>query len=415
MPWYSGPTILKHLETIDVFNEILNKPTRFPVQWTNRPDSNFRGFSGLLHSGSLSVGDTITIFPSLQKSKIMEIFEPTGTVRSTRAGKSITITLETEVDVSRGDMIANAIDPPHVADKLAAHIVWMNEANLLPERTYDIRFATSETKAQIISLDHKIDVNTFNKHAVKTLAINDIGYCKVSLARPVAFDSYTENKFTGSFVLIDTETKATVGAGIIDYPLRRSSNIKWHNMKITKEIRSQNLKQHPIILWFTGISGSGKSSIADTLEQELLNRGHSTYLLDGDNVRHGLNKDLGFTDQDRVENIRRVAEVGNLLVDAGLIVLACFISPFKAERNMARALFRNNEFIEVFVDTPLKLCESRDPKGLYKKARSGKLKNFTGIDSPYEKPSKPEIHLKTENKTINELVNQIISYLEDKI
>ena len=415
MPWYSGPTILRFLETIDVYNEILTKPTRFPVQWANRPDSNFRGFSGLLHSGSISVGESITIFPSLQKSKIMEIFEPNGSVSSTQAGKSITITLETEVDVSRGDMIATAIDPPHIADKLAAHIVWMNETNLLPERTYDIRFATSETKAQIISLEHKIDINTFNKHAVKTLAINDIGYCKVSLSRPVAFDSYTENKFTGSFVLIDTETKATVGAGIIDYPLRRSSNIKWHNMKITKEIRSQNLKQRPIILWFTGISGSGKSSIADKLEQELLNRGHSTYLLDGDNVRHGLNKDLGFTDQDRVENIRRVAEVGNLMVDAGLIVLACFISPFKAERNMARELFKNNEFIEVFVDTPLELCEYRDPKGLYKKARSGKLKNFTGIDSPYEKPTEAEIHLKTKNKSIDELANQILSYLEDKI
>ena len=415
MSWYSGPTILEFLETTDVFNEILTKPTRLPVQWTNRPNPNFRGFSGLLHSGSLSVGDSITIFPSLQKNKITEILEPNGTVPSTQAGKSITVTLETEVDVSRGDMIATSIDPPHVADKLAAHIVWMHEANLLPERTYDIRFATSETKAQILSLDHKIDINTFNKHAVKTLAINDIGYCKVSLSRPVAFDSYTENKFTGSFILIDTETKATVGAGIIDYPLRRSSNIKWQNMKVTKFIRGQNLKQRPIILWFTGISGSGKSSIADQLEQELLNRGHSTYLLDGDNIRHGLNKDLGFTDQDRVENIRRVAEVGNLMVDAGLIVLACFISPFKAERNMARELFKNNEFIEIFVDTPLELCEYRDPKGLYKKARSGKLKNFTGIDSPYEKPTKPEIHLKTKNKNINKLVHQILYYLEGKI
>ncbi len=415
MPWYSGPTILSFLESVDVTDEKLKKPTRFPIQWVNRPNSNFRGFSGILCSGSISVGDPITIFPSLQESKVAEILEPEGNVPITHAGKSITITLETEVDVSRGDLIATSIDSPHVADKLAAHIVWMHHANLLPERTYDIRFATSETTAQIISLNHKIDVNTFNKHAAKTLELNEIGYCKLSLARPVAFDSYVDNKFTGSFILIDRETKATVGAGIIDYPLRRSSNIKWHDMRVTKKTREQNLKQRPIILWFTGISGSGKSSIADKLEQSLLNRGHSTYLLDGDNVRHGLNKDLGFTDQDRVENIRRVAEVAHLMVDAGLIVLACFISPFKAERQMARSLFEDHEFIEVFVDTPIELCEIRDTKGLYKKARSGKLKNFTGIDSTYERPTKPEIYLKTENKTINELVTVILSYLEGKI
>ena len=413
--WYSGPTVLEYLEKINISDEIALNPARLPIQWVNRPHSNFRGFSGLLQSGLLSVGDTVTIFPSLQKSKILEIYEPSGKVINTQAGNSITITLEKEVDVSRGDMIAIASHPPYVADKLAAHIVWMDKTSLLPERTYDIRFATSETKAQIISLDYKLDVNTLNKHATKTLEINEIGYCKVSLSKLVAFDSYRDNKFTGSFILIDKESKATVGAGMIDYPLRRSSNIKWHSMEINKKSRSLNLEQRPLILWFTGMSGSGKSSIADKLEQMLLARGHATYLLDGDNVRHGLNKDLGFTDQDRVENIRRVAEVGSLMVDAGLVVLACFISPFKAERSMARGLFANNEFIEVFVDTPLRVCEDRDPKGLYKKARSGQLKNFTGIDSIYEAPKNPEIHLKTENTTIDELVDVIIAFLERRL
>ena len=415
MGWYSGPTILSYLEKVDVFNDILSKPARLPIQWVNRPNSSFRGFSGLLHSGSMSVGDEVTIFPSSQRSKIVKIFEPNGEVQVTQAGKSITLTLKNEVDVSRGDMIANDIDAPHVADKLSAHIVWMDKTSLLPERTYDIRFATSETKAQIISLEHKIDIDSLSKHAAKTLSMNEIGYCKLSLSCPIAFDSYIKNKFTGSFILIDRESKATAGAGIIDYPLRRSSNIRWHNMEINKKSRAQNFKQHPLILWFTGLSGSGKSSIADQLEQALVDRGHSTYLLDGDNVRHGLNKDLGFTDQDRVENIRRVAEVGNLMVDAGLIVLACFISPFRAERSMARALFEDDEFIEIFVDTPIETCEKRDPKGLYKKARSGQLNNFTGLDSPYETPNSPEIHLQTKNDEINIAVRQILSYLEGKI
>lgn len=413
--WYSGPTILEYLENVNISDDIVLNPPRLPIQWVNRPHSSFRGFSGLLQSGLLSVGDSVTIFPSLQKSKISEIYEPSGKVIKTQAGNSITVTLETEVDVSRGDMIATDSHPPYVADKLAAHIVWMDKTSLLPERTYDIRFATSESKAQIVSLDYKVDVNTLNKHATKTLGINEIGYCKVSLSKPVAFDSYRDNKFTGSFILIDKESKATVGAGMIDYPLRRASNIKWHSMEINKKSRSLNLGQQPLILWFTGMSGSGKSSIADQLEQVLLTRGHATYLLDGDNVRHGLNKDLGFTDQDRVENIRRVAEVGSLMVDAGLIVLACFISPFKAERSMARELFGDNEFIEVFVDAPLRVCEDRDPKGLYKKARSGQLKNFTGIDSIYETPENPELHLKTENSTIDELVDVIVAFLESRL
>ena len=415
MNWYSGPSILDLLEKIDIFSEIADKPTRLPIQWVNRPNSSFRGFSGLINSGSLSVGDPVTIFPSLQKSSISEILGPNGKVAVASAGKSVTVTLETQIDISRGDIIAKKTSPPHVADKMAAHIVWMGNSSLLPERTYDIRFATAETQTQIMSLDHKVDINNLSKNAAKTLSLNEIGYCKLSLSKQIAFDSYSENKFTGSFILIDRETKATVGAGMIDHPLRRSSNIKWQNMKITKESRAKNLKQRPLILWFTGMSGSGKSSIANKLEEALVNLGHSTYLLDGDNVRHGLNKDLGFTDQDRVENIRRVAEVGNLMVDAGLIVLACFISPFRAERTMARALFEDKEFIEIFVDTALEICEARDPKGLYKKARSGKLKNFTGIDSVYESPLAPEIHLTTENTGIDELVSHILSHLKGKI
>lgn len=415
MDWYFGPTILEILEKVDIADNLIETPLRLPVQWVNRPNANFRGFSGLIHSGHLKTGDSITIYPSEKKSKIQAIFEPTGHVEKTQAGRSVTVTLVDNLDVSRGDMIATNEFPPDVADKLAAHIIWMDKNNLLPERPYDIRFATSETTAQITNLEHKIDINSLSKHASKTLAQNEIGYCKIALSQPIAFDSYSKNKFTGSFILIDRESKATVGAGIIDFALRRAANIQWHNMKINKENRAKRYRQKPMILWFTGMSGSGKSTIADRLEQKLVERGYFTYLLDGDNVRHGLNKDLGFADQDRVENIRRVAEVGKLMVDAGLLVMACFISPFKAERAMARSLFKKDEFIEIFVDASLDICEARDPKGLYKKARSGQLKNFTGIDSAYEIPQNSEIHLNTENSNVNSLVSSILETLKAKL
>ncbi|MEE2773585.1 MAG: adenylyl-sulfate kinase [Pseudomonadota bacterium] len=415
IPWYKGPSLLEVLENIDVSANITDAETRFPVQIVNRPDQNFRGYSGTLVSGKLSCGDMITVHPSFKKCQISKIIEPTGPVKRSQAGKSITIVLSEEIDISRGDMITKSSSKPYVVDQLAAHVIWLDHTALLPERIYDIRFATKETTAQITTLEYKIDFESLDHHAAKTLKLNEIGFCKIALADAVAFDSYDDNKVTGSFILIDRETKATVGAGVIDYGLRRASNIQWHNMKIDKRLRSKRYNQKPMMLWFTGLSGSGKSTIADKLEQKLVERGHFTYLLDGDNLRHGLNKDLGFTDKDRIENIRRVAEVGKLMVDAGLLVLACFISPFKAEREMARLLFNNDEFFEIFVDTPLKICEARDPKGLYKKARSGELKNFTGIDSEYEAPLNADIHLDAGTQSVEKLVNQVLKFLEKKI
>ena len=415
IPWYKGPYLLEALEEIEVSLTIADEPARFPVQFVNRPHQDFRGFSGMLVSGTLSCGDIVTVYPSSKQCQISNIIEPKGSVKTTQAGRSITIVLDQEIDVSRGDMITDTCSKPYVLDQLAAHVIWMDVTALLPERTYDIKFATRETTAQITNLEYKIDIQSLEHHAAKTLELNEIGFCKIALAEAVTFDAYKANKLTGSFILIDRESKSTVGAGMIDFGLRRAANIQWHDMKTTKEIRSKRYNQKPIMLWFTGLSGSGKSTIADKLEQKLVQRGHLTYILDGDNLRHGLNKDLGFTDKDRIENIRRVAEVGKLMVDAGLIVLACFISPFKAEREMARLLFGEDEFFEIFVNTPLNICENRDPKGLYKKARLGELKNFTGIDSDYEAPLNPEIHLKTHNKGVEKLVDQILKYLDKKI
>ncbi len=415
MSWYSGPTIIEYLEQVNALEKISSEPFRLPVQWVNRPNPSFRGFSGLIQSGKVKINDTVRVYPSTQKSKVIDIIAPNGNAKSAQKGQSVTILLKDDIDISRGDLIASNFSAPDLANKLAAQIIWMDEKPMLPERTYNIKFLTTETSAQILSLDYKIDVNTYNNQPAKTLKMNEIGYCKIALAKSVAFDSYSQNRHTGSFILIDRDTRATVGAGTIKFALRRSSNIKWHNMTISKETRAKLYKQDPLCLWFTGISGSGKSTIADKLEQKLVERGHLTYLLDGDNIRHGLNKDLGFTDEDRVENIRRVAEVSKLMVDAGLIVIACFISPFRAERKMARELFNKNEFIEVFVDASLAICESRDPKGLYKKARSGQITNFTGIDSPYEVPNNPEIHLNTDTNNIEKLVTEILAHLKNKL
>ncbi|MDA0341456.1 MAG: adenylyl-sulfate kinase, partial [Proteobacteria bacterium] len=346
-----------------------------------------------------------------RSATVSRIVGPSGDLDRAQAGQSVTLVLDREIDISRGDIIAERGDPPEVADQFAAHLIWMDHEAMLPERSYVIRLASTTATAQITDLVHRIDVNTLDFLAAKTLELNDVGYCKIALDRAIAFDAHADNPGTGAFVLIDTFTNATVGAGVIDFALRRASNIAWHDMKIDKAARARINGQKPCVLWFTGLSGAGKSTVADRLEQKLLSMGKRTYLLDGDNVRHGLNKDLGFTDQDRVENIRRVAEVAKLMVDAGLVTLVSFISPFRSERQMARALMEDGEFIEIFVDTPLEICEARDPKGLYKKARAGELKNFTGIDSIYEAPLDAEIVLKSSEQDVDALVDQVIAHL----
>lgn len=409
--WYTGPSLMTLLETIDVGRDDGDAIFRFPVQWVNRPNSDFRGFSGTIVSGSISVGDGVTVSPSGKKSRIKQIAGPSGPLHTAMTGQAVTLVLEDEIDVSRGDLISKSGSEPVIADQFAAHVLWMGDEPMLPERVYRVRFVTAEATAQVTDLTHMVEVNSLEKTAAKTLSMNEVGYCKVAIDREVAFDAFSDNRRTGAFVLIDNLTNATVGAGVIDFALRRASNLAWHDMKIDKVLRSRINAQKPTILWFTGLSGAGKSTIADRLEQKLQSMGRRTYLLDGDNVRHGLNKDLGFTDQDRVENIRRVGEVAKLMIDAGLITLVSFISPFRSERLMARDLVEPGEFFEIFVDTPLEVCEARDPKGLYKKARSGALKNFTGIDSDYEAPENPEIRLKSGEQTVDAMVEQIIDQL----
>ena len=413
MAWYQGPTLMGLLEGAEIPRGDAGADLRLPVQWVNRPNLDFRGFSGTIASGRISTGDTVTAALTGRSSRVARIVAPGGDVDSAGAGRAVTVCLEDEIDISRGDVLS-AGNLPQVADQFAAHVVWMDTEAMLPERTYQIRFATAQATVQVTDLVHQIDVNTLDQLAAKTLELNEVGYCKLALDRAVAFDAYGDNRTMGAFVLIDRFTNATVGAGVIDFALRRASNIEWHDMKVDKGARARANGQTPCVLWFTGFSGSGKSTVADALEQKLHALGRRTYLLDGDNVRHGLNKDLGFTDQDRVENIRRVAEVSKLMVDAGLIVLTSFISPFRAERAMARDLMEDGEFVEVFVDTPLEICEARDPKGLYKKARAGELKNFTGIDSDYEVPEAAEIVLKSGESDPEALADQIIQWLETR-
>ncbi len=413
MPWYDGPPLMEILETIEIDRDDLAKDFRLPVQRVNRPDSDFRGFSGTVASGSLACGETVTASLSGKTSTVARILGPSGELERATAGQAVTLVLADEIDISRGDLIAAGETRPEVADQFAAHVIWMDGEAMLPERPYVARFATATAIAQVTDLTHRVDVNTLDHLAAKTLELNEVGYCKIALDRPVPFDAYADNRETGAFVLIDKFTNATVAAGVIDFALRRASNIAWHDMKVDKVARARANEQKPCVLWFTGLSGAGKSTVADRLEQKLHASGKRTYLLDGDNVRHGLNKDLGFTDQDRVENIRRVAEVARLTVDAGLIVLVSFISPFRSERQMARALMEEDEFVEIFVDTPLEVCEQRDPKGLYKKARAGQLKNFTGIDSEYETPLNAELTLKSGEADVDALVDQVIDYLKD--
>lgn len=395
MPWFKGPFLLEHLETVDVDTALADRPFRLPVQWVNRPNLDFRGFSGTIVSGRVAPGDTIAVAASGRTSKVARIVTQDGDLTSASAGEAVTLTLADEIDISRGDILSSAQARPEVSEQFAAHLIWMAEEPLLPGRQYLLKLATATVPAQVTALKHKVDVNTLHHSAAKTLNLNEIGYVNLSLTQPLAFDPYRDCRDTGGFILLDRFTNATVGAGMIDFGLRRATNVHWQALDVNKEARAALKHQKPAVLWFTGLSGSGKSTIANLVERQLHAEGRHTYILDGDNVRHGLNRDLGFTDADRVENIRRVAEAAKLFVEAGLIVLVSFISPFKSERRMARELLAPGEFIEVFVDTPLEICMQRDVKGLYAKAKAGKIKNFTGIDSPYERPQNPELTLTT--------------------
>ncbi|MBP2316098.1 sulfate adenylyltransferase subunit CysN [Azospirillum soli] len=414
MDWYKGPTLLAQLETMEVSSDALNRPFRLPVQWVNRPDQHFRGFSGTIAGGTVRPGDPVAILPSGRTTTVSRVVTMDGDLEEGVADQAVTLVLAEEVDVSRGDVIAAADARPEVADQFAAHIVWMSEQPLLPGRSYLLRLGTSTVGAQVTELKHVLNVNTQEHVAAKHLDLNAVGLCNVALDRPVPFDAYADNRATGSFVLIDRISNATVGCGMIDFALRRASNIHWQPMKVDKAARGALNGQKPCVLWFTGLSGSGKSTIADLVEQELHRRGRRTMSLDGDNVRHGLSRDLGFTDEDRVENIRRVSEVAKLMVDAGLIVLVSFISPFRSERRTARELMEQGEFLEIFVDAPLEVCEARDPKGLYRKARAGQLPHFTGLGSSYEPPEAPELHLNSADETPERLAARVVAALEER-
>ncbi|MBD1545112.1 sulfate adenylyltransferase subunit CysN [Roseibium aggregatum] len=414
MGWYNGPTLLEHLETVDVGEHVLEAPFRFPVQWVNRPNLDFRGYSGTIASGKVAVGDSVVVAGPGKTSKVARIIAPEGDVKTARAEEAVTITLEDEIDISRGDQLCAPEARPDVADQMAAHVIWMADDAMLPGRSYLMKIGTKTVTATVTEIKHKINVNSFEHIAAKKLDLNEIAFCNLALSQAVAFDPYEANRSTGSFILIDRMTNATVGAGMVWFALRRATNIHWQALEVDKAARAESLGQKPAVLWFTGLSGSGKSTIASIVEKKLHAEGKQTYTLDGDNIRHGLNRDLGFTDADRVENIRRVGEVARLFADAGLITLVSFISPFRSERGMARELLDEGEFFEVFVDTPIEECKKRDPKGLYKKAAAGEIKNFTGIDSPYEAPENAEIHLHNVNRDPEEVADEVIRFLKDK-
>jgi len=414
MAWYHGSTLMGYLETVEI-NELRmqQQPFRLPVQWVNRPNLDFRGFAGTIASGTIKPGDTIRVQPSGKESVVTRIVAHGGDLPMAVAGQSITLTLADEVDISRGDVISAKDSPAETADQFEATLVWMHDEPLLPGRPYLMKVANKTVVLTVTSIKHQVNVNTLEHIAARKLELNEIGVCNISLDRAIAFDAYADNPDTGGFIIIDRHANNTVGAGMLTFALRRSHNIHFQHLDVDKARRSEIKHQRACVLWFTGLSGAGKSTIANLVEQKLHAAGRHTYLLDGDNVRHGLNKDLGFTDTDRVENIRRIAEVSRLMVDAGLIVITSFISPFESEREMARGLFEDGEFIEIFVDTPLSVAESRDTKGLYQKARTGKLRNFTGIDSPYERPTNPEIIVDTSEMSPEQAASQILEYLEN--
>ncbi|MAS15480.1 MAG: adenylyl-sulfate kinase [Nitratireductor sp.] len=413
-PWYSGPTLLEHLETVDIEVEAEGRPFRFPVQYVSRPNLDFRGFAGTVASGHIGVGDPVTVAKSGKQTRIRRIVTQDGDLDVASEGQAVTLVLEDEVELSRGNMLVTPEARPHVADQFAATLVWFDENPLLPGRSYILRTETDEVSATVSHLKHRRNINNFAEEAATCLNLNEVGLCNFSTQAPIAFDAFRDNRVTGAFILIDRLTNATVGAGMIEWPLRRAANIHWQALDVTRQSRAALKHQKPAVLWFTGLSGSGKSTIASLLEKKLHASGRHTYVLDGDNIRHGLNRDLGFTDADRVENIRRVAETAKLMADAGLIVLVSFISPFRAERRMARELMNDGEFVEVFVDTPFEECARRDPKGLYAKALKGEIKNFTGVDSPYEAPEKADIHVETTARAPEELVDEIEAWLRER-
>ncbi len=412
--WYDGPSLIEYLETVPVGNKRLDTPFRMPVQWVNRPNLDFRGFSGQIASGRVKPGDRIKSMPSGRQSTIDRIVTSTGDLAEAVAGQSVTLTLSDEIDASRGDVIVTADDPTEVSDQFQVRILWMSEVPLLPGRRYYLKIGAKTVLATVNAPKYGIDVNTLSDVPAKTLELNQIGVTTISLDQSIAFDPYDVNRELGGFILIDRMTNDTVGLGLIDFALRRASNIHWQAMDVDRTALAQQKGQKAAVLWFTGLSGSGKSTIANALQKLLFAKGKHTFTLDGDNVRHGLNRDLGFTDADRVENIRRVANVARLMSDAGLITLVSFISPFRAERQMARSLMADGEFIEIHVDTPLDVVEKRDVKGLYKKARAGEIKNFTGISSPYEPPANPEIRIGTVGLTPEEAAEEILRFLVEK-
>ena len=410
--WYDGPALIDHLESVEIANiAAQERAFRMPVQWVNRPNLDFRGFSGLIGSGTVAPGDPVRIVPSGKTSTVKSIVTFDGKLEEAVAGQSVTLTLEDEVDCSRGDVISTADNPPEASDQFEATIVWMDEEALKPGRGYWLKLASQMVTATIAEPKYEINVNTMDHLAAKTLQLNSIGVAEVHTERPITFEPYADSRSLGGFILVDKITNATVGAGMLHFSLRRAQNVHWQATTITRDDHAAMKNQKPRVLWFTGLSGSGKSTIANAVEQRLNLMNRHTFLLDGDNVRHGLNKDLGFTEADRIENIRRVGEVAKLMTDAGLIVLTAFISPFRAERDMVRSMMDECEFIEIFVDTPLEVAEERDVKGLYKKARSGELKNFTGIDSPYEAPAEPEIRVNTVAMTVDEAADHIVSQI----
>jgi bifunctional enzyme CysN/CysC len=412
MPWYHGSTLLSFLETVKINNDDMQAaPMRMPVQWVNRPNLDFRGFTGMLASGTVKPGDAIRVQPSGKTSQIARIVSMDGDLDEAVAGQSVTLTLSDEIDISRGDIISTSEAPAGSADQFETTIVWMHDEPLLPGRPYLLKSGTKTVTVTITGIKHQINVNTLEHMAAKQLELNAIGVCNISTDQQIAFDPYTENRTTGAFILIDRISNETVGAGMLHFALRRSDNIHMQATDVDKSARADMKGQSACVVWFTGLSGSGKSTIANLVEKKLAAVGRHTYLLDGDNVRHGLNKDLGFTDADRVENIRRIGEVARLMVDSGLIVLTAFISPFRSERALARSLVDGGEFVEVYAETPLAVAEARDPKGLYRKARRGELKNFTGIDSPYEAPEQPEILVDTSAMSAEQAAEKVIAEL----
>jgi bifunctional enzyme CysN/CysC len=412
--WYRGPVLLDYLESVDVEDAAADRPFRFPVQWVNRPNPDFRGYAGTVASGAVAAGDPVVVAASGRTTFVKELLTYEGAQASAQSGDAITMTLTDEIDLARGDMLVGEASRPEVSDQFAAHVIWMSDQPLMPGRSYLGRIGTRTTAITVTGIKYKIDANTREHLAAPTLGLNDIGVCNLATGTPVAFDPYRENRKTGCFIIIDRATNQTVGAGMIDFGLRRGANLHWQPLLLGKTERAVIKGQRAAIVWFTGLSGAGKSTIANVVEQRLHAMGHHTMMLDGDNVRHGLNRDLGFTEADRVENIRRSGEVARLMVEAGLIVLCSFISPYRAERIGVRNLVGDGEFIEVFVDTPIEECVQRDAKGLYAKAKAGLIKNFTGFDAPYEAPARPEVHLQTLHEKPDQAAHRVIRALVER-